>query len=71
MIEIRRIGGDIDEVVARDASVHVERMSNGEFFVGITTTDGEVKLFIAAKAARGHVVAYVSEKAGNVTEKKR
>lgn len=71
MIELRNIDGELDEVVAKDAFVHIERMSDGEFYIGITTSDAEVKVFIVSRTGRAVVDAHASQKSGAIEETNR
>jgi hypothetical protein len=56
-IEVRLQNGTIDEVVARCCNLHIEQLSNQDWSVGITATNGDSAMFnIGAKNNRTHVV---------------
>jgi uncharacterized protein YodC (DUF2158 family) len=39
-VEIRNKAGSIDEIVIRAGNVHIERMSNSGWFMGVEASDG-------------------------------
>jgi hypothetical protein len=39
-VEIRNQDGSIDEVIVRAGNVHIERMSNHGWFMGVDASDG-------------------------------
>lgn len=57
--------GAIDEVVARGADVHIERMSTHGWFVCITETDGaELRLWLGSRNGRAAVDVRLAEATG-------
>jgi hypothetical protein len=56
-VEIRpNDDGSIDEIVARRCDVHIEQMSNHEWYMGITAKDGTYwQFFFGSKNRRSHV----------------
>jgi hypothetical protein len=55
-VEIRQQDGSIDEVIIRGGSVHIERMSNSNWFMGVDAADGSYWSFwFGAKNGRTHV----------------
>lgn len=51
---------EFDEIVATNATVHLEKMSNGKFYLGVTTPTEDVKFWIFAK--RGGIGALEYER---------
>jgi hypothetical protein len=48
--------GGIDEIIVKDALVHIERMSNAGWFLGISPKDGSFwQFWFGAKNGRSHV----------------
>ena len=48
--------GSIDEIIAKGCSVHIERMSNDGWFMGIDATDGSYwQFWFGSKNLRSHV----------------
>lgn len=46
------LGNDLDEIIARDCTVHLERMDNNWYWIGIDTPDGKTHMFhLGAKRA--------------------
>lgn len=56
-VEIRRNpDGSIDEIVAKNCTLHVEQMSNDGWFMGIDGPDGSYwQFWFGAKNRRSHV----------------
>lgn len=59
------VGGhfELDEVVAMNATVHLEKMNDGEFCLIVETRHERACFGIRAKAARGHIDAAESWRA--------
>jgi hypothetical protein len=55
---------EFDEVVATNATVHLEKMNDRQFFLGVENSVGRVSVFLGAK--RAHVAGSVSETEGDV-----
>src|SRR5687768_15604762 len=61
-VEVRRQGDGIDEIVARNCSLHIERMSDHGWFVGVEGSDGSYwQFWLGAKNGRSHVEARHTE----------
>lgn len=55
-VELRWQESDLDEIVAHGCSVHVERMTDSSYYLGIEAEDGTCwQFFISAKNGRSHV----------------
>jgi hypothetical protein len=55
-VEIRQQDGSIDEIIIRGGSVHIERMSNSGWFMGVEASDGSYwQFWFGAKNGRAHV----------------
>jgi hypothetical protein len=55
-VEIRQQDGSIDEVIIRGGSVHIERMSNSGWFMGVDAPDGSYwQFWFGAKDGRHRV----------------
>lgn len=48
---------EFDEIVATNATVHLEKMDNGRFYLGVTTPTEDVKFWIFAKNGCSHIDA--------------
>jgi hypothetical protein len=55
-VEIRNQDGSIDEIVIRSGNVHIERMSNSGWFMGVEASDGSYwQFWFGAKDGRHRV----------------
>jgi hypothetical protein len=55
-VEIRKQDGSIDEVIIRAGNVHIERMSNSGWFMGVEASDGTYwQFWFGAKDGRHRV----------------
>jgi len=59
-VEFRYDGNTLDEVVAKDADVHLEQMDVDHYALIIETRTHRACVFIGAKNGRSHVKASVS-----------
>jgi len=61
-VEVRRQNDEIDEVVAQNCGLHIERMSEHGWFIGIEGADGSYwQFWLGAKNMRSHVEVRHSE----------
>lgn len=55
-VEVRKIEGEIDEIVIRRGDVHIEQMSDDNWFMGINASDGSYwQFWFGAKNRKSHV----------------
>lgn len=59
-LTIRKFDGDLDELVVHDCDVHLERMADNTWWMGITLADGkQTQLIVNIGAKRARVDAWV------------
>lgn len=59
-IEIRKVGGEIDEIVCPQCNFHLEQMSDGHWWIGIDTPGGQ-SLEIVLSTRRGAKIRAFAE----------
>lgn len=52
---------EFDEIVADNATVHLEKMDDGKFYLGVSTPTEDVKFWIFAKRGRIDAAEYDRE----------
>jgi len=59
--------GGIDEIVAKNAGIHIERMSNHGWYIGIEASDGSTwQFWLGAKNMRSTVEVLHTETSGEI-----
>lgn len=59
-IEVRKVGGEIDEIVCRQGTFHLEQMSDGCWWIGINQSIGP-SLRISLSTRRGAKIRAFAE----------
>lgn len=54
----------IDEVIARAADIHVERMNDGSWWIGLTEADGRVHHLTLSTVRNARITANLEEDVG-------
>lgn len=59
-LQVRMYDGELDEIVVRDCDLHLERMEDNSWWMGITLADGkQTMLMVNIGAKRAKVDAWV------------
>jgi len=60
-MEIRYHGNELDEVVARDAFVHIEKMDDGRWWIGIDVDDRHYAINLGVVNRRAKTYAFIED----------
>lgn len=59
-MKVRMYDGELDELIVRDCGIHLERMSDNSWWMGVTLADGkQTQLMVNIGAKRAPVSAWV------------